>query len=251
MENKNEMVGSTKKEQMSMIDYTEFVKQLGREYGEANYEAVETPEDLQSTIDWADVNFYEGDSLSYMLEDVESEDIRKYFDDMEWEEYLGYEHIFVDAAKERMEECLMDWRCNLADDTVSEYEDKIAKESDEFFESVKCYGIESYDEIDGIEDIEIKHYLLERLKDALYNTRWLVGDMYDEIETIYNVSCVGPEDGFAAQLPILKFFGFTSDEYDSDNMSYCMDYMEEKFYEVWDMLNDVEYQIKNQVTVTA
>ena len=68
------------------IDFTEFVKKLGREYGEAVYEAEETPEDLRCTIDWADVNFYESDSLSYALEDVESDDIRKYFDDMEWEE---------------------------------------------------------------------------------------------------------------------------------------------------------------------
>lgn len=233
------------------IDFTEFVKKLGREYGEAVYEAEETPEDLRSTIDWADVNFYESDSLNYALEDVESDDIRKYFDDMEWEEYRNYEHIFVEAAKERMEECLQDWQCNLADDIVSEYEAKIATETNDLFESVKCYGIESYDEIDQIDDLETKQYVLERTKDALYNVRWLVNDMYDRIESVYNCNSIGPDDGFAAQLPIMRFFGFNQSEYDSDNMSYCMDYIEEKYTEVYDRLDDVEYRIKNQVTVSA
>lgn len=248
----NEMVSSTKKEQEIKIDFTEFVKKLGREYGDGVYEAVETPEDLRCTIDWADVNFYESDSLNWMLnEDSEYEEIAKVFDDMEWEEYHNYEHIFVDAAKERMEECLSDWENNLADEIEAEHAASIATDADNFFESVKCYGIESYDEIDQIEDLETKKYVLERTYDALHDTEWEVNDMFDKIGALYGCSSVGSEDGFAVNLPIMKFFGFNESEYGYDNMSYCMDYIEDKCSEIYDMLVDVEYQIKNQVTVSA
>lgn len=234
------------------IDFTEFVKQLGREYGEAVYEAEETPEDLRCTIDWADVNFYESDSLNWMLnEDSEYEDIAKVFDDMELEEYRNYEHIFVEAAKERMEECLTDWESNLADEIEAEHAARIATDAENFFESIKCYGIESYDEIDQIEDLETKQYVLERTKDALHDAEWEVNDMFDKIGALYGCSSVGSDDGFAVNLPIMKFFGFNESECGYDNMSYCMDYIEEKYNEVWDMLDEVEYEIKNQVTVSA
>ena len=234
------------------IDFTEFVKKLGREYGESVYEATETMEDLQCTIYWADVNFYESDSLNWVLnDDSDYEEIAKVFDDMEWEEYKGYEHIFVEAAKERMEECLEDWKCNHASDIVAEYEEKIDTETKDLFESVKCYGIESYDEIDQIDDLETKQYVLERTKDALYNVKWLVNDMYDSLEEVYNCTCMGPEDGFTAQLTIMRFFGFSQSECDSDNMCSCMDYIEEKYSEIYDMLDEVEYEIQNQVTVSA
>lgn len=239
-------------DEFKMVDFTEFVKQLGREYGEMTYEAAETPKDLRDTIDWADVNFYEADSLTWMLnDDSEYEEIANVFGEMEWKEFIGYEHIFVDAAKERMEECLQDWKCNLADDLVSEYESKIATETNELFESVKCFGIQSYDQIDQIDDLEIKQYVLERTGDALYNVQWLVNDMYDKIGDLYDCDSIGPDDGFTAQLPIMRFFGFNHSEYDGDNMSYCMDYIVDKHIEVSEMLDDVNYQIRNLVTVTC
>lgn len=238
--------------QSTKIDFTEFVRELGKQYGEMNYEAAETPEDLQSTIDWADTNFYESDSLNWMLgENSEYSEIASIFDDMEWEEYHNYEDIFVEAAKEKMEECLTDWESNLADEIEAEHAARIATDAENFFESIKCYGIESYDEIDQIEDLEIKQYVLERTKDALHDAEWEVNDMFDKIGALYGCSSVGSDDGFAVNLPIMKFFGFNESEYGYDNMSYCMDYIEEKYNEVWDKLDDVEYQIKNQVTVSA
>lgn len=107
------------------IDLTEFVKKLGREYGEIIYENVESPEDLQSTIDWADTNFYEGESLNYMLEDCENQEIAALFEDMEWREYKGYEDIFVEAAIEKMEECLDEWKTYLMQRVVDEYQNNI------------------------------------------------------------------------------------------------------------------------------
>ncbi len=237
------------------IDFTEFVKELGREYGEGIYESegIETPEDLQCQIDWADVNFYEGDSLSWMLEDCDSPEIAALFNDMEWEEYREYEHIFVEAAKEKMEECLGEWRNNLAADIVSDCEANIATDTDNFFDSVKCYGIESYDQIDQIENLETKQYVLERVKEVMEWTKWEIDNMYEKIGNLYGCSCVGPDDGFAVNLPIMKFFGFNESEYGYNNMSNCIDYMEDKYEEVWGRLDEVEYQIesKQRATISA
>lgn len=235
-----------------MIDFTEFVKELGRKYGEMNYEYTESPEDLQCTIDWADVNFFESDSLNWMLgEDSDYEEIAGIFDDMDGKEYRKYEHIFVDAAKERMEECLSDWKNNLAVEIEGDAAVKIATATDNFFDSVKCYGITSYDQIEEIEDLGTKQYALERVKDALTDIDWLANSMFAKIADVYGVDSVGPDDAFAVSLPIMKFFGFNESEYDYDNMSYCMDYLEEKYVEVNEILGEVEYEISSKHTITA
>lgn len=216
---KNEMVSSTKNEQIengmsnneTMIDYTEFVKHLGREYGEMVYEAVETPEDLRSTIDWADTNFFESDSLNYMLEDVESTDIQEYFENMEWEEYRKYEDIFVEAAKERMEEILWEWKHDIADDIVVKCSSDIENICDEIEEEMgniyTSYGyIKEYDDLENL-DAGSRCTALKKLLEYVEEAQWKVEACYEEISEVLEAD-VTAADGFFVRLPMMHFFGW-------------------------------------------
>lgn len=197
-------------DEFKMVDFTEFVKQLGREYGEMTYEAAETPKDLRDTIDWADVNFYEADSLTWMLnEDSEYEEIANVFGEMEWKEFIGYEHIFVDAAKERMEECLSDWKNNLANDITTDYQSKINALADE---------------------------KMDNELDVLQAAAEIYEEYLQEMDSVYDCEiCIA--DGFALDLTCLgdEFFIEPNPGYDS---------MQIQYDRLYDRISDLKYAME-------
>lgn len=181
--------------QSTKIDFTEFVRELGKQYGEMNYEAAETPEDLQSTIDWADTNFYESDSLNWMLgENSEYSEIASIFDEMEWDEYKSYERIFVDAAIESMEKCLQDWTSQIQDEKFFKANDIQAEyqaQMEELAENRKYSEVPLDEDFVTLQKIqEIYDRYLDAICD-LYGCECGVGDGFG-----LDLSCFGDEFPF-------------------------------------------------------